>query len=840
MFTPLSLGGAWMRGLRAISRFSGMAALFLGSSMTPLHGDMILHDNEYFSTQGLDVLVFNNWYDGNFSDSKISGIEVIHHDVRTVTNGDVRLSPTPEQWDPVPDMIERRVLRDETAIEADLAYPKYNFTYTIRSRPIQNGVEISVHLEKPLPEALIGKAGFNLEFLPSAYWGKSYLIDGHSGQLARHPTGPTGRAADGSIRRLPLAEGNRLVLAPEDPQRHISIDGHGAILGLYDGRNQAQNGWYVVRSLLPAEATGEVLRWTLTANTSEGWTRPTVIGHSQVGYHPAQRKVAVLERDLQAKAPEPVSLLRVSADGSMETVLSAQPEHWGQWLRYDYYTFDFSKVREEGIYLLEADGQRTHAFRIGEAVFSDIWHATLDVFFPVQMDHMRVREAYRVWHGASHLDDALQAPVNHEHFDLYRMGPTTDTQFEPGEHIPGLNIGGWYDAGDYDIRTQSQYYTVQHLVMVWEQFRPTRDETTVQQERRSVYIHQPDGIPDILQQIEHGTLALIAQYRAVGHAIPGIVEPDLRQYTHLGDGMTKTDNKIYDPSLGPDEVVGDRSGRPDDRWAFTTNTTALNYGSAAALAAASRALRGYRDELADECLETALRVWDFEQSREPNLFRHGNTTGGLVDDEELKLVVELLLTTGEQRFADRLAELWDTIDERFAFNAVMAARALPQMDSAFAKRLRERTRQYLEEIVEFSEENPYAVPITRFGWAGNGRIIGYGITNYFLHQAFPDLVGVDDTLRSVDYLLGCHPANNHSFVSGVGAQSRDVAYGMNRADFSFIPGGIVPGVLVIQPDFPENKEDWPFFWGQNEYVISIGGSYLFLSLAAQDLLSPSL
>lgn len=71
------------------------------------------------------------------------------------------------------------------------------------------------------------------------------------------------------------------------------------------------------------------------------------------------------------------------------------------------------------------------------------------------MDHMFVNEAYRVWHGASHLDDARQAPVSHEHFDLYAQGPTTDSPFKPGEHIPDLNIGGWFDAGDFDLRTQT-------------------------------------------------------------------------------------------------------------------------------------------------------------------------------------------------------------------------------------------------------------------------------------------------------------------------------------------------------------------------------------------------
>ena len=71
-----------------------------------------------------------------------------------------------------------------------------------------------------------------------------------------------------------------------------------------------------------------------------------------------------------------------------------------------------------------------------------------------------------------------------------------------------------------------------------------------------------------------------------------------------------------------------------------------------------------------------------------------------------------------------------------------------------------------------------------------------------------------------------------AFVSGVGARSKEVAYGKNRADFSFIAGGVVPGVLVLKPDLPDNTEDWPFFWGQNEYVVNMTPSYIKLVQAA--------
>jgi hypothetical protein len=72
-----------------------------------------INDREYFEKLGFNVLVFSNWYNDNFSDSKISGIEIIHHGIRTATNGDVRLSSTPGQWDPIPELVNRNVNRED-------------------------------------------------------------------------------------------------------------------------------------------------------------------------------------------------------------------------------------------------------------------------------------------------------------------------------------------------------------------------------------------------------------------------------------------------------------------------------------------------------------------------------------------------------------------------------------------------------------------------------------------------------------------------------------------------------------------------------------------------------
>lgn len=821
-----------------------------------------LNELEYFEFPGVNVLAFSSPPGGMFFDAKTSGIEIIHHGERTATNGDVRLLHTPEQWDGMAQFVDRTIDRENNRIVTQLHYPEHNFEYRVEATARGDKILVSVHLDKPLPENLAGKAGFNMEFLPSVYWGKAFLMDEKSGSFPRSATGPMIMNEEGLTEPLPFAKGNTLVLAPEEVKNRITIRAvSGAELMLFDGRTKAQNGWFVVRSMIPANKSGKVVEWELDIDSVPGWVRAPVIGFSQVGYHPSQPKKAVIELDKNDRPQGNISLLKVNSDGSKETVLSGQPESWGNYLRYQYLTFDFSEAKEPGLYQLQYGEQITNAFRIDPKIYANIWQPTLDVFFPVQMDHMLVREAYRVWHGKSHMDDALQAPPSYDHFDLYAHGADVDTDFETFEHIPGLNYGGWYDAGDYDIRTQSQYHTVQQLVYAYEAFGIDRDNTTVDQDKHYTQIHRPDGVPDMLQQIEHGTLALIAQHRAIGHAIPGIVAGRLYQYPHLGDGSTKTDNMIYSKAMDPhaderqvgkmyepstvdptaaEDVMpddGNYSGRFDDRWAFTTNTTALNYGSAAALVAASRVLGSHNSDLAQECLETAKRVWEYEAGRKPNTYRFGNTTGGRLEEEKLKAAVELLITTQEQKYARAVRDLLPETKERFeGDNAVMLVLAMPYMDDRYRAEIAELARQYREKIREFDNENPYGVPITRAGWAGNGTIMSFGITNYWLHKAFPEIVEDDLVYRSLNYIFGTHPDSNYSFVSGVGAESQTNAYGANRADFSFIPGGTVPGVLVLAPDYPENKSDWPFFWGQNEYVIPMGSRHIFLSHAAQELL----
>ncbi|MES3084605.1 glycoside hydrolase family 9 protein [Sphingomonas faeni] len=806
--------------------------------------DLTLNAAGYYEAPAANVLVFPNWYDGLFADSKISGVEIIQQGERIATNGDVRLSSTPGQWDAIGRLVDRKIDAATGAITVTLEYPDYKWRYRVRSEKRGGAVAVSVILDQPVPAALAGKAGFNLEFLPAAYFHHSYMADGVSGAFPVYPAdamiqtpqrnAASGRAEGPGAEPTAIAKGSRFVLAPEDPARRVTIRSTAEVQ-LFDGRNQAQNGWFVLRSLLPAGRTGTVLEWTIQPNSVPGWLRPPVIAHSQLGYTPDARKVATIELDRNDRRMLPARLLRVGEDGSMTPVPTAPAKRWGEYLRYSYLQLDFSAVRQPGTYVLDYGTTRTAPFRIAADAYAGAWHPTLDVYFPVAMDHMFVNEGYRVWHGDAHRDDARQAPTDHEHIDLYAQGPTTDTKFKSGEHIPGLAVGGWFDAGDYDIRTQSQYQVIRSLVDSWERWHPMRDTTAIDWTRRKTEIHVPDGTPDLVQQIRHGTLQLVAQFDAVSHAIHGIVEPDVAQYTHLGDASTKTDGLVYDPALKLGEEKSGRSGTPDDRWAFTTKASALNYGSIAGLAAASRALAEVDPALSKKVLGIATRAWAEEQSHAPDLYQHGNTTGGPLDAERFSAAVELLRTTRDPRYAAAVQSLWPTMEKTFAFTLRDAVAAIPFMPATYRAAMIPAVRAYAASAETAAKANPFGVPITTGGWAGSGTVLGYAMNAYTLHKAFPEIMPADAVFRGLEFLVGNHPASDVSFVSAVGTVSKEVAYGNNRADFSFIAGGVVPGVLIIKPDFPENHEDWPFFWGENEYVIPEGAMWIELAQAAQEL-----
>ncbi|MGK2863807.1 MAG: cellulase N-terminal Ig-like domain-containing protein [Chitinophagaceae bacterium] len=349
-----------------------------------------LNEQEYLEYQGVNVMLAHDFY----PESHQGGVGVIQNGLRVATNGDLRLEPTPGQWQPTPKVGERKVNKEKQEISVRMEYPNpeinrkgfnpiiypdLNFSYVIRVVPAGKGFKIIVDLDKPLPDEWIGKVGFNFELYPGILFGKSYYMDKQFGIFPQQPNGPMYKDNDGETQITPMASGKKLSIYPEsDHQRMIIENLNGDNLILTDGRGKHNNGWFVVRSLVAKGASKNAIQWLVTPHAFEGWKAGPVVQVSQVGYHPKQQKIAVIELDANDKRRLPVSLLRISEKGGFETALKTTPKDWGKFLRYNYLQFDFSKIEKPGMYVVRYENYQTEPFQIGADVFKrNVWQPTL-------------------------------------------------------------------------------------------------------------------------------------------------------------------------------------------------------------------------------------------------------------------------------------------------------------------------------------------------------------------------------------------------------------------------------------------------------------------------------
>jgi len=196
-------------------------------------------------------------------------------------------------------------------------------------------------------------------------------MDNQAGTFPLYPTGPMIVLSGGITETLLLTKGKSITLAPEDPERRVNIIANDGELALYDGRNKAQNGWFVVRTLIPSGKSGKVIDWTLTANTIPNWTRKPMIAFSQVGYHPAQEKFAVVELDRNDETSYKAQLLKIDSKGNSKLVAEKPFEMGEKYLRYNYGKFNFAEVKEESLYQIIYGEVVTPSFRSAKDVYAN-------------------------------------------------------------------------------------------------------------------------------------------------------------------------------------------------------------------------------------------------------------------------------------------------------------------------------------------------------------------------------------------------------------------------------------------------------------------------------------
>lgn len=816
-----------------------------------------LNDSGYFNCEGIDVMAFSDFY----PEGHQGGISLIMNGQRVATNGDIRLEATPGQWQAVPKQLSRKVNTyniETTLCYPDssrhltgfnpMVYPDLQLRYTVRLEADGEGVIVSVDLDSPVPESYQGKVGFNLEFFPGTLFGKPWIMDSTTGIYPQQPNGPLtisstviGTPGNFHPNNTPLADlsnlkgagygskyspltadeiiaspyavGRTFTSCPDDPMSRVTIETlTNSDLKLYDGRMNHNNGWFVLRSEIPSGVTKGAVRWRITPSVTKGWQYKPVIQTSQIGYLCGQKKEAIIELDKRASVSGNAGIYKLTPKGE-QLISELQPVEWGSFLRYKYYKVDFSNINADGLYFVRYADSKSSTFRISNDVFDrGVWQPVVEYFLPVQMCHMRVNEKYRVWHDRCHIDDARMAPVGN-HFDGYNQEAGI-LPFPSGEKVKGVNLGGWHDAGDFDLRIESQAGECYILSLAYEAFRPEIDATAINQSTKTCEIHQPDGKNDILQQIEHGALSVVGGYKALGRLYRGIICPSLRQYAMLGDAAAMTDGI---------------PGNADDRWIFTENNPQRELSAAAQLATTARVLRGFNDTLSTNCLDIARAIYSSTKAE------------GRVIGVKVQAAAELYLSTSEKQYLDFIVEHQEILTRNAPWYLARIEKLVSDSKDkkvrSWCKAYREALKKYSEQLAITVQKTPYGVPYEPSIWGAGWDIQRFGFENYFLADAYPEYFSKEPVCNALNFVLGCHPGSNQaSFASGVGAKSATVGYGLNRADWSYIPGGVISGTALIRPDFPELLT-FPFLWQQTEYVLGGGSShYMFLVLAVQKLM----
>ena len=477
---------------------------------------------------------------------------------------------------------------------------------------------------------------------------------------------------------------------------------------------------------------------------------------NQIGYVPQATKQVFVGNWLGDLGPMPVDGMifevvdAVTGDAVYSDALelrAAQDPASGE----DVYVGDFSAVTAPGSWRVVVPGiGRSHAFEIADDVYSDVYRATMRVFY-----HKR--------------DTALTAPFADPGFERTGIDPLLTGLLHPVLADYPLSRGeepfafrpitpGWYDAGDY-----GQY--IHNAAPVWGFIGLAMDLAAPGQfaDGELDIPESGNGVPDVLDELGWGMDWALS--------------------------MQDTDGGVYWRVCGAEWDLTLPGDVAEPRYIYE-KTTRATAQFAAMGAIYSRLIRPYDPLRADTVLDAALRAWTYALTQPfwpPEGTRYENPEelpgGGTYAADSAKpdllwAAAELYRTTGDPSFQARsrglLAEV--SIDlsaapfSTFAFWALVKAEH-PSRDVLLLEEARRSLAVAADIKLERAAASPYRSPkhphIPFTGWS---NFAGSPMWSLALLQAY-HLTGqplyLDLAWQVVDILLGANPLSR-SWLTGIG------------------------------------------------------------------------
>ncbi|MFC4597599.1 glycoside hydrolase family 9 protein [Cohnella hongkongensis] len=537
---------------------------------------------------------------------------------------------------------------------------------------------------------------------------------------------------------------------------------------------------------------------------------------NQIGYGTEAAKTAVIAAD--EPYPELKAVVTEAHGGGRPVWEGTAPAAQYDKLSGDWVSrIDFTELKAEGQYRMEAEGSVSPPFRIGRAVYDELAD--------------RVARSYRLQRSGQEIDDpALGLRVEAGH--LQDREAVLFYEDERGRRPIVDASGGWYDAGDYGKYVPPAAVTVAQLMLAYELRPDFFAERKFLSEGEKSHWERAGGAPDLLTEIKFELDWLLRMQRedgAVYHKVSGGVFPDF---------------------IAPAEDVQDRSV-----YGLSTYGTAM---FAAATAMGARVFEPFDAAYAAELLDRAQRAQSWLDRHPDAYFRLDelqNSGSGPYDkstdrEERYWALAELLKTTGEARYGEALASGYADLSARLPGTVGWNdGQLLGQWAEATAERAsasgKEAAARAIDaaaaEIVANIERDGYRSSLKEqdYTWASNKIALAKGELLLLANELAPASEYVAGAADQLHYVLGRN-ALGMSFVTGAGTTFPKRPH--HR--ISAASGILVPGLLVGGPNrqlndpvleklagqgLPPAKSyvDDLFSYAGNEYAIDYNAPLLF-------------
>ena len=412
--------------------------------------------------------------------------------------------------------------------------------------------------------------------------------------------------------------------------------------------------------------------------------------------------------------------------------------------------FDFSSIKEEGTYHIEAGDAVSPSFKISKSVYDDALKATIKMLYYQRCGQELTDDlAGDFAHPACHTEKAVLYEDTSKKFDV---------------------SGGWHDAGDYGRYSVAGATAAADILLAYEKYPKVFGDDV--------------GIPES------------------GNGIADVLDEAKCELDWLFK-MQRSDGGVYHKVTArnfPGEVMP--QDETEELVIMPVSTTATG-DFAGVMAIASRVYAKTDKAYADKCLAAAKKAADYlnKTQRDTTGYRNPDdiSTGEYEDtcdvDERFWAYAELFKTTGEKTYEDAMLKEIPSNGYSLGWQGVAGYGGYAYLSSKGAtstSNIKTEAKKMADEIINNSNTYGYGSSIIgSYPWGSNLTIANNGEYLLMMKTILGDnKVTVD---KQLSYLFG-NNATGYCFLTGFGTLSPEHPHHRpSQATEKTVPGMIVGG-----------------------------------------------